>query len=292
MDTPADPFASLAEDTLRLEQTGPTSFQSTHTHDNSQGAIFGGQFLAQALLAAQATVAGQWPAHSASAYFMRPGGMDAPVEYEVECVRDGRAFANRRVVARQKGKALFDMICSFHEPESGPSHQSRLPEGLPGPDDLPDLADYLRANADRIPAEDVASYLQPIPVQFRLIDPETTFHLNGKPATSRSFWMRFPSGERVSELRRHQPLIAYVSDFWLGPVANELHHPPFPKRWPVHTVSHTMTFHGLARTDEWMLYLVESPWAGEGLGFTRGLLFDRAGKLLVTTTQEVIMRHG
>jgi acyl-CoA thioesterase-2 len=285
-----DPYAFLAEGMLRLGQTGPATFRSEHRHDNSMGAIYGGQFLGQALFAASRTTPG-WPAHSCSAYFLRPGKFDAPIDYEVESVRDGRSFANRRVVARQSGKVLFDMLCSFHEAEAGPSHQAVDTAGLPSPEDLPDLQDYLRANCDRIPQKEIAAYLMPLPVQFRLIKPERTFHLDGKPEAHRDFWMRFLPAARIEDATLHEPLIAFVSDFWLGTVANDLHSPPYPARVPVFTVGHTIAFHGRARADDWLLYRVESPFAGEGLGYTRGLLFDRGGRLVASTTQEVLMRR-
>jgi acyl-CoA thioesterase II len=288
----ANPYASLAEDILRLEQTGPGTFRSEHRHDNSTGVIFGGQFLAQALLAASRTMSG-WPAHSCSAYFLRPGRFDAPIDYQVESVRDGRSFANRRVVARQSDKVLFDMLCSLHPGvESGIRHQAVDNGGLPGPESLPDLRDYLRENSDRIPAQDVASYFQPLPIEFRLINPERTFHLHGKPEARRDFWMRFLPASSISDLSLHLPLIAFVSDFWLGPVANELHAPPYPARHPMVTVSHSVAFLGAARANDWLLYRVESPYAAGELGLTRGLLFDREGKLIASTSQEVLMRQS
>lgn len=286
-----DPYASLAEDTLRLEQVGPATFRSEHRHDNTRGAIFGGQFLGQALLAAART-APAWPANSCCAYFMRPGGLELPIDYEVEITRDGRSFANRRVVARQADNVLFDMLCSFHRPETGPSHQAALPPGLPRPEDLPDLQDYLRANSDRIPQQEVAPYFGPLPVQFRLIDPDRAFHLDGRPASHRDFWMRFAPAARIDDMALHQPLLAFISDFWLGPVANELHSPPYPARVPVLTLSHTIAFHRPARADDWLLFRVESPFAADGLGSTRGLMFDREGRLILSATQEVLMRRG
>lgn len=286
-----DPFASLAEDTLRLERVGETIFRSEHRHDNSLGFVFGGQFLAQALVAARQTTPG-WPAHSCSAYFLRPGRIDTPIDYEVEIVRDGRSFANRRIVATQSGKVLFDILCAFHAAEPGPGHQSADISGLPVPEDLPDLQDYLRANAARIPHGEISHYYNPLPVQFRLIDADRVFHLTGRPEARRDYWMRLPSARRIEDIDRHQALIAFVSDFWLGPVANELHGPPFPLRYPVQTVSHAIAFHAPARADEWLLYRAESPFAGEGLGYTRGLLFDRSGRLIASATQEVSMRWG
>ena len=71
----SDPFASLAESMLCLERLDETTFRSTHAHDNSTGAVFGGQYLAQALVAAGETVA-ELAANSCSAYFLRPGRLD------------------------------------------------------------------------------------------------------------------------------------------------------------------------------------------------------------------------
>lgn len=291
MDQPEDPFASLAGEMLSLEQLDETTFRSEHSHDNTRGTIFGGQFLAQALLAAQRTVSG-WPANSASAYFLRPGGFDAPIDYEVERVRDGRSFANRRVVARQSGKAIFDMLCSFHAAEPGPAHQEADVAGVPDADDVPDLKDFLRAHADQLPKEEVKIYLGPLPVQFRFVDPGRTFHLHGEPQARRDVWLRFPAAARIGDEALHQALLAFLSDFLIGTVANDPHSPPFPRQVPVSTLSHGMTFHRSARVDEWMLYRIDSPYAGEGIGFTRGLMFDWERRLVASFDQEVVMRWG
>ncbi len=288
MSSHADPIASLAETMLELEQIDEQTFRSAHSYDNSRGVIFGGQFLAQSLLAAQQTVPG-WAANSMTSYFLRPGMCDEPVDYRVEAVRNGRSFANRRVVAVQSGKVLFDMLCSFHQPSEGFSHQAADIAGMGEPEDAPDLRDYLRANADRLPFEEVESYFQPLPIEFRLIDPDRTFHLAGEPRASRDFWLRFAPAARIEDTARHQPLIAFVSDFWIGPVANDPHTPPFVHRHPVVTVSHSIVFHHHVRADDWMLYRVDTPFAGDGLGLTRGLLLDRQGRLAASTTQEVAM---
>jgi len=288
MNTIADPLATLAADTLDLERLGETHFRSHMARDNSQGTVFGGQFLGQALHAARQT-APDWAAHSCSAYFLRPGATNMPIDYEVEVVRDGRNFANRRVVARQRGKALFDMLCAFHAPGVGPSHCIEAPKDVPAPEDLPDIQDWLRANGDRIPLEEVDSYFQPLPIQFRLLDAARVYHLEGEPEPKRGYWIRLPSAAGVPDIADHLPLIAMASDFFVGPVATAPFTPPYPRRMPVSTVSHQMTFHSPARADEWLLYLVESPWAGEGMGLTRGILFDRAGALVATVVQEVVI---
>ncbi|MEM6828528.1 MAG: acyl-CoA thioesterase domain-containing protein, partial [Pseudomonadota bacterium] len=61
------------------------------------GRVFGGQVLAQALQAAQASVPEAKHAHSLHAYFLRGGVEGPPIEYRIERDFDGRSFANRRV---------------------------------------------------------------------------------------------------------------------------------------------------------------------------------------------------
>ncbi len=92
--------------------------------------MFGGQVLAQALVAAERTVAGRDP-HSLHAYFLLGGDPKEPILYEVERLRDGRSFTTRRVVARQKSAAIFVMTVSFHEQESGLEHAAPAPAAPP-----------------------------------------------------------------------------------------------------------------------------------------------------------------
>ena len=292
MPNATDPLATFAADMLRLERVGTMAFRTAMARDNSQGTVFGGQLLGQALQAARLTTP-PWPAHSCSAYFLRPGMTGMPIDYEVETVRDGRNFANRRVVARQQGKALFDMLCAFHAPGEGLAHAVAPPDGIPAPEDLPDIQDWLGQTPTAFRSRKWKSYFQPLPVQFRLIDAARVCHLEGEPEAKRAYWLRLPSAAGVPDPADHLPLIAMASDFFVGPVATALFSPPFPRRNPVSTISHAMTFHAPAETparaDEWLLYLCESPCAGEGLGLTRGLLFDRQGALVATVMQEVVI---
>ena len=63
--------------------------------------------------------------------------------YEVDRARDGGSFSNRRVVAIQHGKQIFNMAVSFQELEPGVQHQFDPPD-VPGPDELLDLKDISR----------------------------------------------------------------------------------------------------------------------------------------------------
>ena len=118
---------------LQLEQVDDNLFRAENEPENGQR-IFGGQVIAQALIASSRTLDG-YRMHSCHAYFLRPGDNNKPVLLEVERVRDGRSFAMRRVVAIQNGQAIFNMDISFHIDEPGFQHSEPMPN-VPTPQEL------------------------------------------------------------------------------------------------------------------------------------------------------------
>src|SRR3954469_11912674 len=72
--------------------------------DIGSGRVFGGQVLAQALVAAQRTVEENRHAHSLHGYFILPGDLSIPIVYFVDRLRDGKSFTTRQVTAIQHGR--------------------------------------------------------------------------------------------------------------------------------------------------------------------------------------------
>ena len=68
--------------------------------------IFGGQVMAQTLIAAYKTVDNEHFAHSFHSYFLRPGDLEKPITFTVDRIRDGKSFTTRTVKAIQDGEAL------------------------------------------------------------------------------------------------------------------------------------------------------------------------------------------
>jgi acyl-CoA thioesterase-2 len=102
---------------LELEQLEVDLFRG-ESRDIGAPQVFGGQVLGQALTAASATVEGR-VVHSLHAYFLRRGDFNAPIVYQVDRSLDGHSFSNRRVVAIQHGKQIFNMAASFQVSEEG-----------------------------------------------------------------------------------------------------------------------------------------------------------------------------
>jgi acyl-CoA thioesterase-2 len=58
----------------------------------------------------------------------------------------------------------------------------------------------------------------------------------------------------------------------------------------VASLDHALWFHRAARIDEWLLYSMDSPSAQMARGLSRGLIHDRAGRLVASVAQEALMR--
>ena len=83
-------------ETLQLERLEVNLFRGRSPAED-RTRIFGGQVIAQALLAAYETVEAR-VCHSLHCYFIRPGDPSIPIIFEVDRARDGSSFTTRRVV--------------------------------------------------------------------------------------------------------------------------------------------------------------------------------------------------
>ena len=123
--TPAQSIERLVA-LLDVEALGDDRFRG-HSTEAGWQRVYGGQVIAQALMAASKTVPADRPAHSLHAYFMRPGDPKESIVYRVERDRDGASFSSRRIIALQYGKAIFSMSASFQVEETGLEHTTAMP---------------------------------------------------------------------------------------------------------------------------------------------------------------------
>ena len=127
--------------------------------------LFGGQVAAQALVAAGRTVEGR-TVHSLHAYFLRGGDPTVPVVYTIDRIRDGSSFTTRRVVAVQRGQAIFNMSVSFHVEERGFEHGAPMPD-LPGPESFPSWEERLEQASKKLPKEMLAWMQEKLGLSFK-----------------------------------------------------------------------------------------------------------------------------
>ena len=269
---------------LDLESLGRGRFTAPPSPDKGER-MFGGQFLAQCMAAAHATVADDRRVNSLHGYFLRPGDVDLAVGLEVEVVRDGRSFSSRQVVASQRGKELFRVLVSYQVPDESPEYTASPMPDVPPPDDVSYTYDDFTlelSGADVWHGSDR-------PVDIRYINPPT--EPRGVPVTdTQLMWMRIPES-LPDACFVHQAGLGYLSD------TTVVDHVMLPlgMRWQDSglegtSLDHAMWFHRPARADEWLLFAQDVEATGGGRGLASGRLYTRHGELAATCVQEGLMR--
>lgn len=251
--------------------------------------VFGGQTIAQALVAAQRTVGADRRVHSLHGYFMRPGDTAAPVVYEVDRIRDGGSFTTRRVVAIQHGHAIFSLEASFQVAEQGLDHQIAMPSDVPGPETLKAPADILRDYGDAVP-EGIKRYWErdrPLDMRPVILEHYTS---REKLAPVQHVWIR-TTGPVPANPALRSAILAYLSDMTLLDTSTFAHgRAVFDRDLQAASLDHAMWFHRDDPLDGWLLYTQDSPSAQGSRGFTRGALYSRGGMLIASVAQEGLIR--
>ena len=275
---------------LDLEQIDENAFCG-QSQDLGFGSVYGGQVLGQALSAAYKTVPSERRVHSMHAYFLRPGDVLEPIVYQVDRIRDGKSFTTRRVVAVQKGRAVFNMSASFQIIEAGFDHQDKAPS-VPGPEGLATEMELVEQIADQLPAG-IRERLQcPQPIEVRPVELSNLFSLQ-KREPVRHQWFK-TINQIPDDPSIHQYLLAYASDYGFMPTSLFPHgRSLLEPEMQVASLDHAMWFHRPFRMDDWLLYEVQSPNACCARGLAIGKIFDRRGVLVATVAQEGLIRfHG
>jgi acyl-CoA thioesterase-2 len=252
--------------------------------------VFGGQVIGQALVAGSRTVELSAP-HSLHAYFLRPGDMEAPIVYEVDRVRDGHNFSARRVQAIQHGQPILSMIASFQRRESGLEHQIPMPQ-VAAPETLKsqiELREDWIKDAGGLPEKLRAAFMRELAIEFRPVKPWNPFKPDAREP-AQAIWFR-TAGKLPDDPQLHRSVLAYATDFNLLATALLPHARSwFSRDLVAASIDHAIWFHRDVRVDDWLLYSMDSPTAQGARGMSRGLIYDRTGRLVASTTQESLMR--
>jgi acyl-CoA thioesterase II len=249
--------------------------------------VFGGQLVAQALVAASATVTLK-AAHSLHAYFVEAGAPGEPVDLMVDRVRDGSSISTRRVTITQGTRTLLTMIASFHEGSVGTEHGDPAPS-VPGPDELPRLQDWVRDMPAALRPFGRSWVEQPPPLELRIGEPPN--FLGGSPAQgTRSHWMRLPRDVGDDPVL-HAALLAYASDYLLLDMVVRAN----PERvgWNASigfSLDHAVWFHRPVRFDRWHLHTQHTQAISGHRGLVRGVIHDTEGHLVASAVQEGLVR--
>jgi len=273
---------------MELESLEVNLFRG-ESRDIGTSRVFGGQVLAQSIIAASRTV-DEGSIHSLHSYFLRAGDAEAPIVYNVERNRDGRSFKSRRVVAIQHGRPIFTLAASFQLEQEGIEHQFEMPD-VPMPEDLSSESNVPEDRLEQVSPLLRRWFTRTGPFDFRPTQKRDVFNPHPQPPYS-NIWFRLSEKIDASD-GMHRALMAYASDFHLVGTATLPHGISFIQdNLMMASLDHGMWFHRPARVDDWLLYSCDSPSSSGGRGLARGLIYDRNGRLVASTIQEGMIRVG
>jgi acyl-CoA thioesterase-2 len=267
---------------LDLEKIDRDLYRGSNPGVGGGGRVFGGQVASQALMAASNTVEVSHRVNSLHAYFLRPGRPGKPILYAIDRIRDGSSFTTRRVVALQDGEAIFNLDASFHKEEPGGEFELPAPlAGVAPPDDLPRPDWEPNAGAHR----------RPVDTRELAVGPT--------PTSTRAMWIR-ADGTLPDDPALHACVLTYMSDS--GPVgaarrplldqdeAEGALRRARSSTFMSASLDHTMWFHRPVRADGWLLYDLEAVACSNARGLARGTMYTQDGHLVVSVTQEALIR--
>ncbi len=280
-----EPVASVLR-ILQLTETGDDVFSANSLPQVRR--VYGGQVIAQALLAGSATLEddSRLP-HSLHAYFLRGGDPSQPFSLEVERLRDGRSFSQRRITCRQNAREILAMVCSFQGAEQGIEFQDDAPE-VPTPDELPSVFEIFRT------MDHPAGKFLGKTTAFDVRHVQKDLYTQADPVQSprQQLWMRPRHAIPASTPQAlHRALLAYVIDqvmfepamrmtglCWLTPGMSAA------------SLDHAMWFHRDLDINEWLLFDGTCSDVNSGRVLSTTRVFDSSGSLVAEATQQGMMR--
>ena len=285
---PDDP-TDILRDVLKLERLDADEHTSTflgHTPPQTRGRVFGGQVLAQSLVAASHSVDADRFVHSMHCYFIRPGDATQPLHITVDHHRDGRSFSVRHVEVTQHDKVILTLTCSFQTQADGVEHYEPMPENIPLPDDLPPIS-ALVGMIDDPAAQDLA-YHRPFDIRYAY---EPLFLRPGSEKVNRNIvWMKPFTPVNVSR-NVAAAALAYVSDYtMLEPILRNHGVTWVEPNKSIASLDHAMWFHRPFDINDWLLFVQQSPSAQSARGLGMGHIYTLDGELVATAAQEGMLR--
>ncbi len=254
---------------------GPDTVLEGDNLDIGYHRVFGGQILAQVLMAA-AGAAPQKSVKSLTVAFPREGDAARPMRYRVHRHHEGRTFSTVEVVASQDSKVVAVAVVSLHAEEQG-LHRSVAPPDVGAPGDA------------------ATRTLDLIPWEVRVVDGVDLADRDVGPPRL-ELWMRAPSlgHDEPPAPAVHQALLAHATDLTLigtalRPLAGVSQ---ADSGGALHTAvtSHSLWFHQPFRLDDWLLVAQESPVVADGRAFGRGDVFNVDGHVVASFAQESMVR--
>ena len=235
--------------------------------------VFGGQLLAQAIVAATSTAEGKVP-KSLHASFCREGDPSQPITYDVRAAHDGRAFATRGITAHQDERIISEMVVSLVKPA-----EAALEYGVP--------------TAPPGPPETGAVDLVMVPFESRLAD-GVEFDSTSAEVAELVIWMH--GADLPDDETTQRAVLSYLTNPTLiGTAMRALDGISVNAAYATMqtaVTTHNLWFHRPLDLDGWFVLDQSVPIAAGGQAFGGGHVFDRSGALVASYAQESMIRKA
>lgn len=267
---------------MQLEPAGQGRFRAVSLGDpDRHDVVFGGQLLAQIILASSRSAAEGKEVASIHTLFARAASIREPLEIAVEAFHEGRTVGAQSVTVSQGDRRCAHALVLRRRDEPDTiRHEPSAPQ-VPRPEECPRSSS---AEGLVAPGSDVR-----VVGGIDTWDPRAPA---GPPEIC--VWVRLPGGWDTPELA--QAALAYATDgFSIGAAMRP--HAGLGQAM-AHTevatgvLTHTLTFHEPVSAGEWVLMALESPFAGRGRAYGRAHVYRVSGGVVASFAQESMIRRG
>ncbi|MCI1983398.1 MAG: thioesterase family protein [Bifidobacteriaceae bacterium] len=263
------------------------------------GRVYGGQVIAQSLMAGALTAPSTRLPHSIHGYFIAPGDIHQDVLFDVESLRDGRSFSARRINATQSNGAILTAIASYQEDgQEGIDFYDPAPTDVPDPETLTSAQQLMEPYAEQ--SEFANYYASKSAFDIRHVTRTVMLGADKKSAAAESsrqlVWMRVDipeqahtKPENISRVLNRALLAVGCDQIMMEPVLRRSGLSFMTPGISFATIDHSMWWYGDIDVTRWHLYVQDSPVAGQGRGLCQAKVYQD-GRLVAAMTQEAMIR--
>lgn len=284
---------------VKVLRLGDPSEYRGHTYISGEslyfptGRVYGGQVIAQSLIAASKTVSPSRLPHSVHGYFIAAGDICQDLLFDVETLRDGRSFSARRVNVTQSEGPILTAIASFQEQgQSGVEFSDTMPQDVPAPETLTSAKELMEPYADKSPFAKFYAEKSPFdichvtPTIMLGADKDSAAHDSGKQLV----WMKADGVADVPQVMHRAMLALGCDQVMMEPVLRRAGLSISTPGISYASIDHSMWWYRDVDINQWHLYVQDTPTAAHGRGLGVAKVYTQDGELVAAMAQEAMIR--
>lgn len=286
MDASQTPYGVLA-DLFLLEPVEVNTWQ-TPVLDLGMPQAFGGQLVAQSLVAASRVVTPGKAVHASYTSFLRGGRADEPLRVHAEVLREGRQQASVRVSLRQRAGLVAETLVTAGTRTDGIGHQRPWrPDHSPA--EAIELSEYATSRGGAM-----GRWAELCGVEVRVAPQAVAAPHSAAPVET--IWMR-ARGRLSDHTDEHRAALGYASDLLLMSMAAVPHGVPLAheqalsRDWWGVSLDHALWFGADFRADEWFALEHSTSMAAHGRAVVEGAAFTTDGRMVARVTQQALVQE-